>query len=216
MNDPSDNTTLPDRLAQRAVLSAFYGDFSELRAIQEQAFQPIYEGQDALITSPTGSGKTEAAVTPLIARWFRALRADRGPVVLYVSPTKALVNDLHARLSRPCAELGVSIGVRHGDRSDLSRSRPPGLLITTPESLDVLLARGDTFLAGVRSVVIDEIHLLYNAQRGLQLSVLVGRLERLVRRQIQVISMSATIADAHELLSFFFGSQSARTSVVVR
>jgi ATP-dependent Lhr-like helicase len=176
MSDPSDNTPLPDRWAQRAILSAFYGDFSELHSIQEQAFQPIYGGQDALILSPTGSGKTEAALAPLMARWFRSLRADRGPVIVYVSPTKALVNDLYARLSPPCAELGVSIGVRHGDRSDLNRSCPPALLITTPESLDVLIARGDHVLAGVRSVVIDEIHLLYNAQRGLQLSVLVGAL----------------------------------------
>lgn len=200
---------------RQRVLAAFYGNFAELRSIQDQSFEPIRIGQDVLVLSPTGSGKTEAAVAPLITRWYRLLRAESSPIILYISPTKALTNDLAARLSRPCDELGIRIGVRHGDRSDLNRNSLPGLLITTPESLDILLSSRDGSLQNIRSVVVDEIHLLYNTQRGLQLSILLSRLERHLTRTIQMIAMSATVANSRELLTFFLGTRSARNPLVV-
>jgi ATP-dependent Lhr-like helicase len=190
---------------RRGVLEAFFGGFARLRPIQTAAYRPILEGDDVLILSSTGSGKTEAAIAPLLDRWYEELLAERGAVVLYVCPTKALINDLRARLERPCAALGLTVAIRHGDRSDLARARPPGLLITTPESVDVLLARADETFAQVRAVVLDESHLLYNSQRGLQTSILLRRLERRIGRGVQIVSMSATVADPKELIRFLLG-----------
>src|SRR5207244_507214 len=143
----------------------------------------------------------------LVDRYYDQVTSGSGPVIVYISPTKALINDLVRRLERPCAELGISVAVRHGDRSDLTRSRPPGVLITTPESLDVLLARADGTFAAVAVLILDEIHLLYNSQRGLQTAILIHRLEQRVGRTLQVVGMSASVADPNELVRFVFGGR---------
>ncbi len=205
MTSSRDSVTTAAPKPRRIVLEAFFGSFAALRPIQTAAYPPILDGDDVLIVSSTGSGKTEAAIAPILDRWYQELIRERGAVVLYVCPTKALINDLRARLERPCAALGLSVAIRHGDRSDLARARPPGILITTPESVDVLLARADDTFAQVRAVVLDEAHLLYNAQRGLQMSILLRRLEHRLGRPLQIVSMSATIANPAELVHFLFG-----------
>src|SRR5262245_51162998 len=119
---------------------AFYGSFRELRPAQRDAVAPIMTGRDVLLLAGTGSGKTEAVLAPLMQRWLSDMRRSEGCIVLYVTPTRALANDLVRRLEPPMDQLGLTVGVRHGERNDLARSRKPHLLVTTPESLDVLLS----------------------------------------------------------------------------
>jgi len=125
------------------VATAFYGRFEALREAQQAAIEPILAGRNVILSSGTGSGKTEAVTAPLMSRlWREAARTD-ALVLLYIAPTKALVNDLEKRLYQPLYALGLRVGVRHGDRDDLASGQRVHVLVTTPESLDVMLFRKD-------------------------------------------------------------------------
>ena len=190
------------------VATAFYGRFHALRESQEAALAPLVSGRNVVLSAGTGSGKTEAVVAPLMSRyWRQASRAD-SLVLLYIAPTKALVNDLERRLYPPLCSLGLRVGIRHGDRDDLTNGPTPHLLITTPESLDVLLFRKETALQSVRAVVVDEVHLLYNTQRGLQLSILLQRLRQRLSDGIQWAALSATIGRLSDVRDFLMGAES--------
>src|SRR5439155_22518842 len=189
-------------LSQR-VGRAFYGRFSSLRSAQREAIDPILSGHDVLVLSRTGSGKTEAVLAPLIDRHAALIAEDPGCLILHISPTKALANDLLRRLETPIESLGLTVGIRHGDRNDLRRSRKPNLLVTTPESLDVMLSSREGAILSVRAVVLDEVHLTYNTQRGFQLAVLLRRLEQRVGHPLQVVGLSATVASASDIWGFF-------------
>lgn len=186
------------------VATAFYGKFRELRPAQNAAIRPLLEGRNVVIASGTGSGKTEAAAAPLISRHMRTAFESDSVTLLYVAPTRALVNDLFRRLSLPLGALGLRLGIRHGERDDLKSGLPPHVLITTPESLDVMLMRGDTALESVHAVVIDEVHLLYNTQRGLHLSVLLRRLSSRLGRSLQWAALSATVGNLRDVVDFLF------------
>lgn len=182
----------------RSVGGAFYGSFSRLRSAQAQAIEPILAGEDVLVLAGTGSGKTEAVVAPLIDRY----RSQGDARILYLTPTRALANDLFRRLDGPLELLGLHAGIRHGERNDLGRREAPFLLITTPESLDVMLMKREPALRQVRAVVVDEIHLLYNEQRGLQTGILIARLADFTARELQVVGMSATVAGPEDIWRF--------------
>ncbi|GIV86979.1 MAG: hypothetical protein KatS3mg054_1008 [Chloroflexus sp.] len=193
------------------VATAFYGQFRSLRVAQQAAIEPILAGHNVILSSGTGSGKTEAVMAPLISRLWREAAKTDALVLLYIAPTKALVNDLEKRLYRPLYSLGLRIGVRHGDRDDLARGQRVHVLVTTPESLDVLLFRKDPALSNVRAVVIDEVHLLYNTQRGLQLSILLRRLQDSLGRPLQWAALSATISNLSDIHAFLAVSDEAPT-----
>lgn len=202
---------------------AFFGGFHRLREIQRQAAIPILAGQDVLVTSVTASGKTEAIMAPLVARIFRRGIPRSGAIrLLLVAPTRALVNDLAARVEGPLTQMGLSCGRQTSDHRD--KSKRPFTLITTPESFDSMLVRdGEAeggnltghLLAGVSAVFIDEAHLFDGTARGDQLCWLLGRLRRLRHfakderagddGQLQVCAASATVSDpdglARRLLS---------------
>jgi ATP-dependent helicase Lhr and Lhr-like helicase len=187
-----------------SVGRAFYGAFKEgLRQAQQEAVAPVSSGDDVVVLAGTGSGKTEAVMAPLVSRWRDPLVDSATPVILYVAPTRALVNDIYRRLEPPLERLGITLGVRHGERNDLLRVHKPAILVTTPESLDVMLCKVGAVLSGVRAVIVDEAHLLYNTQRGMQLAILLRRLERQTRHPLQVVAMSATVADPSALWAFF-------------
>jgi len=189
------------------VASAFYGKFTTLRPMQEETIQPLMAGENLLLSAGTGSGKTEAVLVPILSRyWKHAIKNDE-LVLLYIAPTKALVNDLEKRLHLPLEKIGMRLAIRHGDRDDLTRPQRPHLLIATPESLDVLLVRKDAVLQSVRVVVIDEVHLLYNTQRGLQLSILLQRLKRITNNSFQWAALSATVGDHSNIRDFLFGPE---------
>ena len=183
---------------------AFFGDFTELRAIQAKAIPVIISGADALVRAPTASGKTEAAVAPIVSRYLDDLRRpDPGVGVIIVSPTRALVNDLYRRLEGPLEKLGIRCGVRHGERNDLRLVEPPAVLLTTPESFDIEVGREPVALEQVRAVVLDEAHLLYNTQRGMQVAIATQRLQTWICSDVQVVGLSATIGSSADVWQFF-------------
>ncbi|MGI8501067.1 MAG: DEAD/DEAH box helicase [Hassallia sp.] len=172
-------------MLEQAVASAFYGRFTTLHPAQEAAIEPLVNGKNVVLSSGTGSGKTEAVLAPLLSRYWRQAAKAGALTILYIAPTKALVNDLEKRLYPLLDRLGLRVGIRHGDRDDLVSGQTPHVLVTTPESLEVLLFRKDTALQTVQAVVIDEVHLLYNTQRGLQLSILLRRLKQSLERDLR-------------------------------
>lgn len=186
----------------QAVGRAFYGNFSGLRDIQREAIDPILNGEDVIVLSPTGSGKTEAVTAPLVQRYLEVARESNTPVVLYITPTRALANDLLRRLTQPLDSLGLIAGIRHGERNDLHRSTKPHLLITTPESLDSMITSREPNLGSIRAVLLDEAHLFYNTQRGLQLGILLHRLELSLQRPVQIAAISATVAAGAQIWTF--------------
>jgi ATP-dependent Lhr-like helicase len=184
---------------------AFFGRFGRLTSVQRAVAPGILQGQDVLVCSATASGKTEAACAPLVER-----NIDRASpwTILYVTPTRALVNDLWARLDMPLRELGLEVARRTGEYR-VSAKSTASVLLTTPESFDSMLCRGRTpnghILANVVAVVIDEAHLLYGTPRGEQVRWLLTRLRRLRRQAtkvgwasdaaVQVVALSATLPD---------------------
>ena len=170
-------------------------------------------GRDTLIAAPTGSGKTLAAFLWSLNRLVRAAlkgQLEDRTYVVYVSPLKALGNDIHKNLQVPMAEigriaqqqgeapLGIRVAVRSGDTPNSERQsmlrRPPHILITTPESLYILLtAKGSRrYLAGAGTVIVDEIHAVAGDKRGSHLALSLERLDHLAGRRLQRIGLSAT------------------------
>lgn len=205
---------------------AFFGSFQTLREVQRLAIPPIYSKKNVLVTSATASGKTEAIMAPLVKR-----TKDRMPTgghrvrMLLIAPTRALVNDLTARVEGPLARLDLTCGRQTSDHRD--KHKQPFVLITTPESFDSMLVRDgrleagrtvDHLLAGVLAVFIDEAHLFDGTARGDQLCWLLGRLRRLRRlnfddeTDLQVCAGSATISNPEDLALRLLGP----TAVSVR
>lgn len=175
----------------------FFGHFGRFTAVQELAIPPILDRQNVVVISPAASGKTEAVVAPVLENLLAKDGFDpaaRRINVLYVSPTRALVNDLHRRLLDPVSYLNLAIGIKTGDRPQLKPAGRPNLLLTTPESFDSLLTRHPAFFVDLAAVILDEIHLVDNTPRGDQLRVLLNRLRRF-RDDLQYCALSATVDD---------------------
>jgi ATP-dependent Lhr-like helicase len=189
----------------------------EFTEIQRLAIPLLGGDSDALLLSPTGTGKTEAALLPLLSRRL----ADPTPAVsiLYVTPLRALNRDLEHRLVSLVKEVGLTAAVRHGDTPTslrLSQSRhPPDLLLTTPETLQVLLvgARLRASLRNVRTVIVDEVHELVGSDRGAQLGITLERLDALTGRTVRRIGLSATVGNPESVLRFL--SPAPRTAEVL-
>ncbi len=179
---------------------------------QVEAIPLIAQGDNVLIIAPTGSGKTEAALIPLIDRMIR--NQDRqGISLIYVTPLRALNRDLLKRLQSWSNKLGFSVEVRHGDTPAKDRRRmavkPPDLLITTPETLQAVLPgkRMRDHLRYVKSVVVDEIHELAGDRRGVQLTVGLERLREICPEGFQRVGLSATVGNPEEIALFLGGNQ---------
>lgn len=183
------------------------------------ASEAIINGYNVVISAPTGSGKTEAAVIPVLAKMLEE-RVE--PVaLLYITPLRALINDLTRRLKRIFEPHNFIVARKHGDISAKERKerlkRVPHVLITTPESLEIDLDMSPTirsYLKNVRWVVIDELHEIATAKRGLQLAILLERLRR-ISGDFQVISLSATIPDPLGMLKPFLGSSKRKIRAVI-
>ena len=192
------------KLLKRAY-GPFFGSFGRLTPIQSALIPPLMKGENAVGVSPAASGKTEAVLGPIAER---VLTIGVKPLsILYVAPTRALINDIEKRIREPLASLGLSLSVRTGDRPELHTTRPENVLLTTPESLDSLFCRHPRIWKDTRAVILDEIHLLDNTYRGDQLRILLRRLEKWhTEKPIQYCALSATISQPANMAGRYFES----------
>ncbi|MEV6551415.1 ATP-dependent helicase [Streptomyces sp. NPDC051597] len=205
-----------------ATRSWFTGAFTAPTAAQEGAWRAISEGSDVLVVAPTGSGKTLAAFLAALD----GLAAAPPPAepkkrcrVLYVSPLKALAVDVERNLRSPLTgirqesvrlglpEPEVRVGIRSGDTPPAERramsTRPPDILITTPESLFLMLtSSAREALAGVETVILDEVHAVAGTKRGAHLALSLERLDELLARPARRIGLSATVRPVDEVARF--------------
>jgi len=169
---------------------------------QEKGIPVILRGSNTLILSPTGSGKTEAAILPIFDRILRDV--PRRISTLFITPLRALNRDILGRLIEYGEFLGIRVQVRHSDTSNTARRKilenPGDILVTTPESLQILLVgkRSSDVLKNVKYVIIDELHESCQNERGSQFAVALERLERLTGK-FQRIGLSATVGNPEEL-----------------
>jgi ATP-dependent Lhr-like helicase len=195
-----------DRLDRRLVAAIHRRGIEEPTEIQRLALPILHSEADALLISPTGTGKTEAALLPLLSRQLK----DPSPAIsiVYVTPLRALNRDLAERLVGLWTELGFTAAVRHGDTSPGERlrqsRRPPDLLITTPETLQLFLVgtRLREGLRALRTIVVDEVHELVPSDRGAQLALTLERLDAFVGRPVRRIGLSATVGNPEEVARF--------------
>ncbi|WP_314728677.1 DEAD/DEAH box helicase [Rothia mucilaginosa] len=203
----------------------FRATFSAPTAAQEGAWESIRNGNNTLIIAPTGSGKTLAAFLWALDALHREHEAGTagGTRILYISPLKALGADVERNLRAPLTgitrlsgnntgEPSISVGVRSGDTPARERrqliSNPPDILITTPESLYLMLtSAARNTLAGVTTVIVDEIHNLAATKRGAHLAVSLERLDALLEKPAQRIGLSATVENPEAVARFLGGIQ---------
>uniref|UniRef100_UPI003AEF366C DEAD/DEAH box helicase n=1 Tax=Enteroscipio rubneri TaxID=2070686 RepID=UPI003AEF366C len=201
--------------------------------VQEQAWEAVEGGESALVIAPTGSGKTLAAFLFALDALMRekarpaATKPPRGVRVLYVSPLKALGADVERNLQAPLAGIArrladegapapaVRTGMRTGDTTPDQRRaiqrNPPDILITTPESLYLMLtSKAREVLRGVETVIVDEVHALAGNKRGAHLALSLERLDDLLERPAQRIGLSATVRPREEVARFLGGPHPVR------
>ncbi|HEY3486842.1 MAG TPA: DEAD/DEAH box helicase [Gammaproteobacteria bacterium] len=226
---------MSDHLFHPAVAAWFDKTFTAATAAQQQAWPVIAQGKHTLIAAPTGSGKTLAAFLAVLDELVRE-GLERGlpdeTRVLYVSPLKALSNDIRKNLEAPLQGIAdellhkglppitIRTAVRTGDTTPGERERmrkmPPHILVTTPESLYILLTSesGRAMLSKVRKVIVDEIHALAPNKRGAHLALSLERLQALTARPLTRIGLSATQKPLSTVAEFLVGDR-AETCVIV-
>jgi ATP-dependent Lhr-like helicase len=215
-----------------AVAAWFERTFDAATEAQREAWPAIAARRHVLIAAPTGSGKTLAAFLAVIDELVQAGVAANGLAdetqVVYVSPLKALSNDIHRNLEAPLAgirdelaahglpPLDIRTFVRTGDTPQHERTamrkRPPHIVVTTPESLYILMgsASGRQMLATTRTVIVDEIHAMVGSKRGVHLALTLERLEALAGRKLTRIGLSATQKPIADVARFLVGTGNLR------
>jgi ATP-dependent Lhr-like helicase len=218
-----------------AVAAWFDRSFAAPTAAQAQAWPAIAGGRHVLIAAPTGSGKTlaafMAAIDGLVRQGVDGELKDKTQVV-YVSPLKALSNDIKRNLEVPLAgirdalreqglpDVDIRAWVRTGDtpsgERDRMRRRPPHIVVTTPESLYILLGSesGRAMLATTRTLIVDEIHALAPNKRGTHLALSLERLDALCGRRLPRIGLSATQKPIEEIARFLVGEESNACTII--
>ncbi|WP_285721689.1 MULTISPECIES: ATP-dependent helicase [unclassified Pantoea] len=208
----------------------FSAAFTAPTPVQKAAWQAIASGEHALVIAPTGSGKTLAAFLIAIDTLFKVRTDQPAPTretttrILYISPVKALAADVQRNLNLPLAgvyaerqvlnepEIALNIGMRSGDTPTAERARllrrPPDILITTPESLFLMLtSKARTTLQGITTVIVDEVHAVAGSKRGSQLALSLERLDALLPQPAQRIGLSATVRPVERVAAFLGGCQ---------
>lgn len=195
--------------------------WTDLRPLQRAAIEPVRSGRDCLLLAPTAGGKTEAATFPLLSQM--AEDDWQGLSALYITPLRALLNNLHPRLEGYASWVGRRVGLWHGDTSSGDRSRilrdPPDILLTTPESLESMLVSTGVdhraLFANLRVVVVDELHAFAGDDRGWHLLAVLERLQRLAGRRLQRVGLTATVGNPDDLLGWLQGGSPSGDGVIV-
>lgn len=203
----------------REAIAARLG-WTGLRPVQELGGEAILDGKNAVLIAPTAEGKTEAAVFPVLSALMDAKGAGIGAV--YVAPLKALLNNQEERLGRYAEIAGLRCFVWHGDTRDAEKRRfvgePAELLLTTPESLEVMLISprvpAAQLFEGLRFVIVDEVHALAGTDRGAHLGSVIERLQRFTRHDLQRVGLSATVGDPAAILEWLGGASGREGAVV--
>ncbi len=207
----------PVRL-QEAIVSQV--GWSSLRPVQELASQVLLDGDNAIILAPTAGGKTEAALFPLLSQLVTQEPTSIG--VIYIAPIKALLNNQFDRLGLYTEMVGLERFLWHGDITASKKkaflAHPSAVLMTTPESLEVMLLSPKVpqaeLFKDLRAVVIDEIHAIAGTDRGAHLLSVLERLTKLTTNDIQRVGLSATVGNPQAILSWLQGSSRRRGQVV--
>lgn len=195
---------------QQAIVSRL--GWRELRAVQELASEAVLEGCNALVLAPTAGGKTEASMFPVLSSLLED--PPENLAVLYIAPIKALLNNQSERLETYFQMVGLERTVWHGDVDASEKRRfvknPTALLMTTPESLEVILTSPKSgavrLFRDLRFVVIDEIHALAGVDRGTHLLSVLERIQLYSKHDIQRIGLSATVGNPEQILRWLQGS----------
>ena len=211
------------------------GVFSELheslqKALDERGWTPtpvqqvtqdeISSGGDRLIVAPTGSGKTMAAMLPLLDCSIK--QGWQGMSILYITPLRALNRDVDRRLEEITNAVGMRLGLRHGDTTQSERNKqvrnPPNVMITTPETFQIMFTGSKLreLLRSVQAVVIDELHEMADGERGWQLSVGISRLESFIGRKVQKIGLSATVGNPEQVAKWLSKDAEAIVAIAPR
>ena len=186
--------------------------FTQLTEIQKRAIPLVVQKKDSLIIAPTGSGKTECSVIPVFS--FVSGSKKTGKIkALYITPLRALNRDVFKRIIKYAESDDLTIEIRHGDTSQSARKRitltPPDILITTPETLVILLTQEKMLnaLSELEWVIIDEIHDLLSNERGSQLSLSLERLQINTILPMTRIGLSATVGNPDDAAKFLVGTK---------
>jgi len=202
-------TTITDRLG-----------WSSLREVQELSGEEILKGKNCIILAPTAGGKTEASFFPVISKILYDLKD--GLRAIYVSPIKALLNNQEERIQNYCSMVGLSAFKWHGDITQNQRTQflkdPAEILLTTPESLEVMLISpkvGTTQLfKNLEYIIIDEIHAFAGCDRGAHLLSILERIQRINNQDLQRIGLSATIGNPEAILSWLTSSSKRENALI--
>jgi ATP-dependent Lhr-like helicase len=186
--------------------------FEHLTEIQKRAIPVISQKIDSLVVAPTGSGKTETAVIPIFDKVSQSKKLGKIKV-LYVTPLRALNRDVFRRIIKYAENETLTIQIRHGDTSQSVRKKisldPPDVLITTPETIIILLTQQAMLdaLNELEWIVIDEVHELLGNERGAQLSISLERLQANTKFPITRVGLSATVGNTSEAAKFVVGTK---------
>jgi ATP-dependent helicase Lhr and Lhr-like helicase len=188
--------------------------------VQEVTQDDIASGNDRLVVAPTGSGKTMAAMLPLLDRCLR--EKWEGMSILYITPLRALNRDVDRRLDEITSAVGLRLGLRHGDTTQSERNKhvrnPPNVMITTPETFQLMFTGSKLreLLRTVQAVVIDEVHEMADGERGWQLSVGLSRLEAFKGSKVQRIGLSATVGNPKQVAKWLSEDAEAINAIAPR
>jgi ATP-dependent Lhr-like helicase len=195
--------------------------FNSLTLIQEKALPVITRKVNCLLVAPTGSGKTEAAVLPVFAMLSSDQRTYKGKIrAIYITPLRALNNDVLRRIIKYAESENLRIQIRHGDTTVLAKKKivenPPDILITTPESLAVILTSEKMLdaLSSLEWIIVDEIHELISNERGAHLSIGLERLQAASLQRVTRIGLSATLGNLDEAAKFISGTNRKHAVIV--
>ncbi len=186
--------------------------FSRLTEIQKKSIPNILQKKDCLVVAPTGSGKTECSVIPIFSQ-LKNSKKEGKIKALYITPLRALNRDVFRRITKYAKFNDLSIEIRHGDTTQTARRKisnsPPDILITTPETLVILLTQKKMLdaLSELEWIVIDEIHELLSSERGTQLSLSIERLDYNSKFDLTKIGLSATVGNTTEAGKFVVGTK---------